>query len=53
MCYLTKAPSGIKRSPLEVRNNKADDEIEKDVVQSWFLQSDRSMEGLSLRKCVL
>ena len=36
ICYPAKASSGIKRSPEEVRNNKSNDEIHEDVVESLF-----------------
>ena len=37
VCYPTKAPSGIKRSPEGVMNDKSDDEIEEAIVKSCFL----------------
>ena len=53
VCYPTKTPSGIERYPEEVMKDKSDDEMGEDIVESCFLQTDRSAEGLNLRNCVL
>ena len=53
MCYTTKLPAGMKRSHEETMNDKSDDEMGVDIVESCFLQSDRSVEGPNLRNCVL
>ena len=37
----------------EAMNDNSEDEMGKDIVESCFLQSNRSAEGLNLRNCVL
>ena len=52
MFYSTKLPTGIKRSHDEIMND-SDEEMGKEIVESCFLQTDRSAEGLDLKQCVL
>ena len=44
--YSTKLPTGIKRSHDEAMNDGSDEEMEKEIVESCFLLTDRSAEGL-------